>query len=98
MNDAQPPSTKNENEFELSGDAARAQWRRVRFDFWATLAVSGVGLLLSWLVWHRTLDQLGWIALGLGALGIAVLLWRHNLMGYSYTTESGSEPTFTGKR
>jgi hypothetical protein len=98
MNDAEVPPAQDEGEFKLSGEAARAQWRRVRFDFWATFVVYGVALLLSWLVWHRTLAQLGWIALGLGALAIAMLLWRHNLMGYSYSTESGSEPTFIGKR
>jgi hypothetical protein len=106
MNDATPPSAnaatptpvKDHDEFTLVGDAARAQLRRVRFQFYGTAVVAIIALVLSFFVWHRTLGQLFWIGLAVVALGLAGRIWRQNLMAYTYSETSGKEPTFTGKR
>jgi hypothetical protein len=89
-----------QGEFEVTGDEATARWRAVRLQFYGGFAAAGAGLLASWLWWHRSLDQLAWIGLGLGAASLAVLIWKHDLIGFSYTKTGGPEPkvTFAGKR
>jgi hypothetical protein len=106
MNDAAPPSAnaatpppaEDKDELKLVGDVARAQWRRMRFELYGTAVIGVIVLALSAFVWHRTLDQLFWIGFGVVVLGLAVRIWRHNLMAYSHSKTSGEEPTFTGKR
>jgi len=88
----------DQDEFKLTGEAATAQWRRVRFDLYATFVAAGVLVVLSLFLWHRTPDQLTWIGFGATALCLAVLIWRHNLVRWSYPGTDGPEPTFTAKR
>jgi hypothetical protein len=66
--------------------------------FNGVFVVAGALLLVSLFLWHRTVDQLGWIGLGVSALSMAVLIWTDNLVGYSYPGTEGPEVTFTGKR
>jgi hypothetical protein len=96
--DMPSPEDSDQEEFKLTGEAATAQWRRVRRHFYAAFVVAGALLLVSLFLWHRTVDQLGWIGLGLSALSMAVLIWTDNLVGYSYPGTEGPEATFTGKR
>jgi hypothetical protein len=79
----------------FTGDEAEAAWRRVRGLFLVYLPVYGAVLLTSWLLWHRTASQLGWIAFAVGAFTLAALKWRHNLLVFRYSTED-DEPTFVG--
>jgi hypothetical protein len=79
----------------FTGDEARAAWRQVRGLSLGALAVYGAVLLMAWLLWHRTVSQLGWLAFALAAFTVAALKWRHDLVGFSYSTE-GDEPTFVG--
>jgi hypothetical protein len=93
-----PAEDGDQDEFMLTGGEATEQWRRVRFEFYATFVAVGVLVVLSLFLWHRTVDQLTWIGLGGSALSLGVLIWRHNLVSWSYTGTAGPEVTFTGKR
>jgi hypothetical protein len=102
MNEREPGTPSGEDgdqdEFELTGEAATAQWRRVRVDFYGAFILAGAVVVLSLFLWHRTLDQLTWIGLGASAVIIGVLIWRHDLVSYSYPGTDSREVTFTGKR
>jgi hypothetical protein len=72
------------DEFELTGDEATARWHQVRGLFNIEFVVLAAVLLASWLLWHRTLAQLGWMSLGVSALGLAASIWKHDLLAFSY--------------
>jgi hypothetical protein len=82
-------------EVALEGEAAKAAWREVRSTVAVAVAGSIVVLLLSGLAWHRTEKQMEWIGLGCGAFILAALVWKHNILGFSYqtTSESGGQVT-----
>ena len=89
-----------EDEFKLTGDEATARWRQVRGLFYVELSAAIAVLLASWLLWHRTPAQLGRIGLGLSLVNLAALIWKHNLLAFSYYRSSdsgGTEVTFVGK-
>jgi hypothetical protein len=92
---------RDQDEFEVAGAAAKAHWREVRPLFAAAAVITCVVLLLSWLLWHRTLVQLGWIGLSCSSFTLAAMVWRYNLLGFSYDKSSGpggGRSSFTGKR
>jgi hypothetical protein len=100
-NGAQPSAEdEDQDEFEVTGREARARWRQVRLQFYLGFAVIFIGLLAAWRLWHRSPEQLTWIAFSLGAGTLALRVWRHDLIGFSYSKASGDEPeeTFTAKR
>jgi hypothetical protein len=78
----------------LRGQEARMAWRQYRPWFWACLVVVGVSLLAGSLLWHRSMTQLIFLALGSTALSIAALIWRFGTIGFAYETSDG-EATFT---
>ena len=90
----------DQDEFEVTGYEATARWRQVRLTFYTGLTVTGVGLLASWRLWHRSPEQLTWIGFSLGAGSLALLVWKHDLIGFSYNKSGGGEPeeTFRAKR
>jgi hypothetical protein len=96
--EAAPPSSEDEDqgEFEVTGDEATARWRQVRLQFYLGFAIILIGVLAG-VLWHRSLEQMTWIGLGLGAGSLALLVWKHNLIGFSYN-KSGDEVTFTARR
>jgi hypothetical protein len=98
--DVVPLSVEDDDQGELdevTGASAKARWRDVRLLFFAGLVIYSAVLLISWLLWHRTPSQLTWIGCGLVAFDIAVLVWKHGLVGFSYSQE-GSESVFESKR
>jgi hypothetical protein len=101
-NDVTSPSVDDgdQKEFELTGDQATAQWRQMRRQFSVGAIVSTALVVAAWLLWHRSASQMTWVGLGLGAANMAMLIWRHDLIGFSYTSTGGdaSQASFVGRR
>jgi hypothetical protein len=98
QNEAVPPSAEDDDQgqFEVTGDEATARWREVRLQFYLGFAIILIGLLAG-VLWHRSLEQMTWIGFGLGAGSLALLVWKHDLIGFSYN-KSGDEVSFTARR
>jgi hypothetical protein len=101
VNEQGSPSPSDEqDDFEVTGAEAEARWRQVRGPFYVASAILVAVFLVSWLLWHRTWVQLGWICLGVGAFVMAAFIWRHNLVAFSYVVSSGAgerKTSFVGK-
>jgi hypothetical protein len=81
--------------YEATGYEATENWREIRQLVIGGMVVAGGVLLAAWRLWDRTPAQLGWISLALVAFLLAALAWRHEMIGFSYQANVGSEPTFS---
>jgi hypothetical protein len=59
-------------------------------------AFTAAALVSGWLLWHRSLEQLTFLSLGVTALVLAGLIWRTGTLAFSYE-ESGEDVTFRSR-
>jgi hypothetical protein len=84
-------------ELVLTGPEAKAVARRYEPWFWGSLALIAATLVSGWLLWHRSLDQLTFLGVGVSALVLAGLIWRTGTFAFSYE-ESSEDATFRSRR
>jgi len=74
----------------LTGPAAHLAARRFRW-VWVGAAAGVVVILAGWLVWHRSLEQLTFLGMGVAALIGAGMVARDGVIGVFTSTIGGKE-------
>jgi hypothetical protein len=78
---------------EVHGDEAIKRWRELRTTFCA-IAVTLVAYLVgAWLWWEATGDEVAAAVAGLTLISWGSLLWRHGILGFSYSSETADGET-----
>lgn len=78
---------------EVHGEEALRRWRELRMTFYA-IAVTLVAYLVgAWLWWDATGDELAAAVAGLTLISWASMLWRHGILGFSYSSETADGET-----
>ncbi len=83
-----PPGTST-----LTGQGARTAVRPYGRWLLITVLASVLAGVIGWLVWHRSIDQLIYLACGVFLLGYASLVWRYGVIAFAYSRQ-GEEATF----
>ena len=71
----------------LTGPVARTAARPYGRWLLITLLASVVAGVIGWLVSHRSIEQLIYLAFGIQMLGLAIFVWRYRLIGVGYSEE-----------
>jgi hypothetical protein len=77
---------------DLTGPEVKNLYRRDRLWLVGLLAVMAAVLVSGWLLWHFSVERLGFLAAGVAALGTAGHMWRTGASWLSY--EEGPAPSF----
>ena len=98
---AAQPAVGQRSELVLTGSAAKAAWRRVRWPYYGLPVASLAVIVLIWNFAHPSVAQTTLIALGIAALSRAAFIvfsGGFSAVGYSVARENGrTTRRFTGK-
>lgn len=84
MQDKALPPSRGRNRSELTLAEADKLLGAMMPEILAVGLLAGAAVFTGGLIWHRTADQLEFLGAALGAISIAVSIWRHDVVWVKY--------------
>lgn len=78
---------------EVRGVEALDRWRELRTTFLAIALTLAAYVVAAWRWWGATGDEIAAAAVGLTLIAWGSLLWRHGILGFSYSSETAGGNT-----
>lgn len=78
---------------EVQGEEAVKRWRELRTTFTAIALTTLAYLVGAWWWWDATAEEVAAAVVGLTLISWGSMLWRHGILGFSYSSETADGET-----